>query len=120
MPLLDKTFIKDYNPVIRDFIWNNKMSKIGLQYLYLPKDQGGLKLVNLQKRDMALKINWIQIYFNNRNKNTSRLCFWRIYMEARLTDKDIKKYFRKTFWMDALIAWHEFRKLKNIDKNTIL
>ena len=41
-----------------NFIWNNKKEKIKLKTLKLSKENGGLKLVDLQKKDDSLKINF--------------------------------------------------------------
>ena len=34
------------------------------------KDQGGLKLFDLEKKDRSLKIQWINVYFKNKEIRT--------------------------------------------------
>lgn len=45
--------------LIEDFIWNGRKPKLKLTLLQIDKTNGGLRLVNLQKCDQALKIQWI-------------------------------------------------------------
>ena len=48
------------------FIWGDSRAKIPLKILQMDKKSGGLKLVDLQKRDWAIKASWIKILINDK------------------------------------------------------
>ena len=60
--------ILEYNKIIRDFVWNNKPSKIKYTTLIAPIAQGGLQLQDLQTKIDANKITWIK----NMDKNLDK------------------------------------------------
>ena len=43
----------------KNFMWNGKCSKIKLELLQMPKDYGGLKMVDIDIKQNAIKINWV-------------------------------------------------------------
>lgn len=50
---------------IRNFIWDNKKNPpISLARLQLPRSQGGIHLLNLQARNRAIDITWINTYLD--------------------------------------------------------
>ena len=59
LPLLGKEYYKEFNQIIENFLWNGKKAKIPLKILQGNKDEGGLALFDIEKRDLALKIKWI-------------------------------------------------------------
>ena len=63
LPCIPTTIVKRIENIIREYIWNGKKSKIAFNTLQLPKQEGGLNLVNLTKKDCALKATWPQILY---------------------------------------------------------
>ena len=55
LPTISKKIIKNVENQMRDFIWNGKKAKIALKTLQNSKREGGLGLVNLGNKDIALK-----------------------------------------------------------------
>ena len=53
------------NKIIADFLWKEKTHRIVYDILFTHKKMGGLKVVNLQKKDYALKVQWTQAYHAN-------------------------------------------------------
>ena len=51
-------FYKDYNKLIHFFTWQGKSAKIPGELLQCVKEHGGLKLVNLQAKNDAVKMAW--------------------------------------------------------------
>ena len=51
--------LKTVNAMISKFLWSNRKPKISFETLCKKKEQGGLKLVNLDAKQKALKITWI-------------------------------------------------------------
>ena len=94
--------------------WKFK-AKIAYHILQNPKQEGGLNLVNLKNRDIALKATWPQILHEEREyaalvynlmKCTSLgEDIWR----CTLIKEDIKvRHFGSQFWNDVLSSWNEF------------
>ena len=57
LPAIPRVIEKTIENKIREFLWNGKKAKIAYSILQNPKSQGGLNLVNLSKKDIALKAN---------------------------------------------------------------
>ena len=58
LPQIPEHFIKKFDNLIREFLWNGRKAKIAYSTLQNPKEEGGLNLVNLRKKDIALKATW--------------------------------------------------------------
>jgi hypothetical protein len=56
--------IKQYNTLIRNFIWDNKPPKIKYTTLIATIESGGLKLQDLQTKIEANKVMWIKNLLN--------------------------------------------------------
>ena len=107
--------------IIRDYLWKGKKAKIALKILQNPKDQGGLNLINLRNRDMALKATYPQILHKEQDyanlvyssMKLSRLKekIWR----CRLHPKDVDKLkITNQFWSDVLKCWCEYNYHTNM------
>jgi hypothetical protein len=73
--------IVEYNKIIRDFIWNDKPSKIKYATLIAPYALGGMQLQDLQTKIDANKVTWIK---NIRNK--SIITPWKAYLQSKVQD----------------------------------
>lgn len=73
LPSPDTLFMKTYEKVIFNFIWNGKTDKIKRTYVYNTRENGGLGLKSLAILDMALKGAWIQRLYNNQHWFSSKL-----------------------------------------------
>ena len=60
LPNMPKNTRKCIENEIRDYLWNGKKSKIALKILQNSKTEGGLNLVNLENKEIALKATWPQ------------------------------------------------------------
>ena len=65
LPIMTAEYIKKYETMIRNVLWNKGISKIPLNILYGRKQDGGAGLLNLIKQDKALKMQWIVRIQNN-------------------------------------------------------
>ena len=73
-----------------------------MQILNMPKDQGGLKVVNFTKKNQALKVGWIKVYHNNQEiRSLADYAFGQeigqLKWESNLRQKDTKNMFIKSF-----------------------
>ena len=59
IPSLEKAYIKKYNRIISEFIWDKKKSKIPQHIMHGLKQNGGLGLINLESKDKVAKIQWV-------------------------------------------------------------
>lgn len=64
-PNMSVDYVLRINEYIRDFIWNNKRSKIAFNILTKDRKQGGLRLIDIIMRQQSLKIQWIYRIENN-------------------------------------------------------
>ena len=115
------------------YIWNNGVAKISKEILQGNKDDGGLGLVNLQVKEKALKIAWVQTL--KKDVELSNLVYSCItpelkekIWECNLSTKDVEYTVQhgilgqNTFWNDVLLAWSEynFEKLVEHSGNQII
>ena len=98
--------------MITNFIWNGKKAKIPLKQLQLNKECGGLKLVSIEKRDIAIKICWINILYENEDcaimaykcmENSLNHQIW----ECNLRKDHVENFIKHPFWKDVMEAWSE-------------
>ena len=123
MDLLTKEDIAKFNKVIRNFIWDNKKSKIPFEILTVNKDQGGVGLVDIELKDKVSKVVWVFKLFRVSKIRTLAYeilqnplgdYLW----ETELQVKDIHLFFpRKHFWTDVLKSWCEFRGIQGKNVN---
>ncbi|KAM5543385.1 hypothetical protein V8D89_002970, partial [Ganoderma adspersum] len=51
--------------IIRNYIWDDKHNTpVGMEHLYLPKNRGGLGLLDLEARNEAIDIMWLKAYLD--------------------------------------------------------
>ena len=51
--------------ILRDFIWDHDIHlRIALEYLYLPLNEGGLNLLDINARNEAIKVMWVKTYLD--------------------------------------------------------
>ena len=122
--------IDEFNKLIINYIWNGKQPKIKFDTLKGKKNQGGLKLVDIEKKDMSLKIQWVNRILKNDTLYTKLVYYFLpkigpLIWQCNLHKSDIDYLMpRKSFWKDVLIAWCSinFKSPVNLDEieNTIL
>ena len=112
LPFMPEHLLKDMNNAITNFIWEAKKPKIATAILQAEKDCSGLRLIDLKKKDMSLKISWVQILLQDQkmailvykllNCEINKL-LW----ETNLHSDDIETIFPDApqFWKDVLYSW---------------
>ena len=125
LPLIPKNIIKRVDNVIRDFLWNGKKSKISYAILQNHKDQGGLGLVNLERKDRSLKATWPKILENEVEYAKMVYAIMRCsgigkeIWRCSLKKEDVRTLgIQNQFWRDVLESWCEYnyyldRKIEN-------
>ena len=115
LPRIPKHVVKNIENKIRDFVWNKKKSKIAYPILHNSKENGGLNLVNIVKKDIALKATWPQILYQEKDYaelvySIMRVSFlgediWRCTLEPQ--DVPTLKI-KEQFWQDVLESWGHY------------
>ena len=108
---LDEQKIKDFNAVIKEFIWKGKKPKIALETLTKSREQGGIRLVDLSVKQEVIQINWIFMLENDLFlsecayavlSSKLRNLIWKCNLDV----KTIKRMYRdENFWVKILLAW---------------
>lgn len=68
-----KTFTKDFDRLLYDFIWKNKPHYLKKSIICNPQDQGGLNVVDFTTLYCTFKINWLKRFIKN------NCCIWNIF-----------------------------------------
>lgn len=55
--------LKKLTKMIRDFVWDDKTHvPVAMDHLYLPVEEGGIKLLDLEARNEAIDVMWLRAY----------------------------------------------------------
>ena len=120
LPEIPKDIVKNLDNLFRQFIWKGGKSKIAYNILQNPKEEGGLNLVNLSKKDISLKATWpkilaseedyAQVVFNQMRCGIIKEDIWR----CNLLPQDVQLLkIKNSFWQDVLKSWNNFNCLSN-------
>lgn len=125
IPTLAQNIVQSVNKIWSQFIWNKRKPKISWEILTSPKRNGGLSLAHITKRDMALKIQWVQRIFSDSffmrysNKILNTILNENIW-KCNLQPRDLKYVTQGTgFWFDVLKAWSHFNFIDPLTRQQI-
>ena len=115
LPLIPCNIVKQMENLFRNYIWGGKKSKIALNILQNSKSEGDLNLVNLKKRNMALKATWpkilhyedqyAQLVYGIMGCSKLKDDIWR----CNLNQEDVQKVgITDPFWRDVVKCWSEY------------
>jgi hypothetical protein len=117
-----KETIKELKTVITNFIWKNKTAKIAYNTLIQPIEEGGLRLIDVGAKTVALQLSWIPRLIKNDNLNWAKII--RNIMGIKKTDdffyenrSPIKTY--SLFYNDIHREWVNIINPKSPDKKMI-
>ena len=60
IPSPDDKLWKEFDSIVREFLWDSSTTKIKHSTLYKPFDEGGINLLDFCSFDKALKMKWIK------------------------------------------------------------
>ena len=110
-PLLSTQQLTQINQIITNFLWGGAKSKIPLTVLHLPKNRGGLGLVNFEAKHNALLIQWVKTVSENKHFQ-SYIYDWlvpdlkHLIWECNLNYTDVADVVKKeSFWSEVLRRW---------------
>ena len=112
LPNMPDSYIRKIEHLIIDFLWNGKKAKIALKILQANKNIGGIRLVNLRKKEMSLKIAWIRILEFDHKMSVLAYHFIQPIMESdiwycNLNARDVLATIslKNKFWQHVVLAW---------------
>ena len=126
LPSLNEAWIKRFENLFSDFLWNGKKAKIPIRTLQLDYEYGGLKLTNLKLRDISLKISWINILQSDEKMSNIAYSFlnpvlgadvWRCNLE-KVDVPQVLKEETNPFWFDVLHAWCTLNFNNDMEKSS--
>ena len=128
LPDIPKDIIKIAEKHMEQFIWNGHKPKIPLKTLKMSKKQGGANLIDLETKNMAMKIKWIQHIINDEHTaNAAHTLLntplgtmtWR----CNISEKDVMKLVdasEDSFWTDVLHAWAKYNFTYDMEQDHII
>ena len=66
-------YLKEINSVLYKFLWDGEGDKIKRTEMINDYTKGGLKMLDIQSFNNALKANWVQRYLDPNNKGKWKL-----------------------------------------------
>ena len=109
-----KETVKQIEQLMYSFLWDNKPDKIKRSTLIKDYNQGGLRMIDIEKFIWSLKASWIKRFLQPENKSLLKTLYkydfkkfgGNILFECYFNDIDVIKHFKnKPFLKDILIAW---------------
>ena len=70
-----KSYLKDINQLLYNFLWDKKGDKIKRREMLNDYEYGGLRMLDIQTFNHALKAKWIQKYLDDNNRGKWKLFF---------------------------------------------
>lgn len=111
LPSISKQIIYRINKIWSNFLWSGKKPKIAWNIICAPKNNGGLGLSDLAKRDISLKCQWVAIYMKDHVVSFLADYFLQNKMGSLIWECNIKsidcKYITncRSFWFDVVKSW---------------
>ena len=120
LQFIPESIVKKVDNLIKDFLWNKRKPKIAYKILQNPKKEGGLNLVNLRKKEIALKATWPQILMNEPEYEELVYTIMRMSGLGRdiwrcnlLHEHVYMLHNMCPFWREVLSCWCQYNFLNN-------
>ena len=123
---VDEEVKKSINKAIDEYLWKGKRARIAKNTLQASKSKGGVRLFDIERKQMALKINWIpkicnDVFFNYCFFDATGLPELPYIFECNLSVKDCAKMLKGiNFWSQTILHWCKFHYFQPKDLETIL
>ena len=101
----------DYKKLVTAFIWDKKKPRIAYSRLIRDFDQGGLRLADLECKNIALKTKWMQVARFQGNTLWGKTVSCSLNMECNdiaecnINIKDVKAVIQPSMFRDVMTAW---------------
>lgn len=115
--LQSKEFIiKEINKLFYEFVWDGRGDKIKRKVMINDFNDGGLRMLDIESFNKALKCSWIKKYLDDNNKGKWKLfmdmeleCFGKLLLTCNLSKKDFltRVEARDPFFREIINVWTE-------------
>ena len=117
LPSIPVKTVTQVEELMSKFIWNGHKPKISLKVLQTSKQLGGMNLVNLEYKDIAIKTSWITMLdtdplLENTVYTILKLTIKKKFWWCNLQVADVKKVLpelKDRFWIQVAEAWFQSR-----------
>ena len=105
-----KEILVKYRKTVQEFLWQGKRAKIAYNKLCQSYEQGGLKLIDLELKNYAMKAKWMQVD-KLQDSLLSEVLSKIIPLKkehrqtCNINVKDVKKMSHDSIFTDILVAW---------------
>lgn len=119
LPNPSEDTIKRIEKLMFNFIWDGKPEKIKRNTLKQTYENGGLRMIDLEKFIWSLKVSWIKRIIDPKHDTLFKHIYinklkdfcGKLYFECNFSEEDILKAFKQDgFFRDVLIAWCKLNK----------
>ena len=122
LPAPHKTFMKQVEKLMFEFIWGGKKDRIKRMTLKSKYKDGGLKVPDIALQAQSLKISWIKRYLDENNcakwkglmKNVlslnNEISLFHCNSNAEITKKIVKN----AFWEEVCAAWENIKQTNTV------
>ena len=117
LPTPSESELKEIDKVLHNYLWNNKPHKIAKSVILNGIQEGGLGMVDIYTKDIALKTAWIKRIANSNKHTISPLLDeyckidTHLLLKCNINTDDIGFCFKKkipSFWFDVFKAWTKY------------
>ena len=110
LPVIDEDIINRVQALIWAFIWKDKKAKIAYEKLTVPKDQGGLRLVDLKKKHISLLAQWpfiisVNSFLGKCMYQAINIPIGEDFWLCNIKYQDAQNIIEDSFWKYVVIAW---------------
>ena len=123
-----ESIIREVNSLFYDFLWDGKSDKIKRKVMINDFKDGGLRMLDIESFNKALKCSWIKKYLDDENKGKWKLfldleleCFGgKMFFTYNLSKNDLlnRVHFKDPFLKEVLNIWTEVNfepQLKSVE-----
>ena len=120
LPSPPKDFVRELNKKFFRFLWKGKPPKIKRTTLELDFNEGGLRMVNVERFEKTMKVKWL-------NRMLSSNDVWKVIPETYGIDRvcrygknylsTILKNIKNPFWVSMISALQQFEQIYVVDNS---
>ena len=120
LPSPPKDFVRELNKKFFRFLWKGKPPKIKRTTLELDFNEGGLRMVNVERFEKTMKVKWLKRMLGSND-------VWKVIPEAYGIDRvcrygknylsTILKNIKNPFWVSMISALQQFERIYEVDNS---
>ena len=113
LPSPSREFSETIEKILIEYLWNNKKHHLSKETIKYSKDQGGLGMIDIFRKDISIKCAWVKRLQSQDNATWKKLVEFfvpeanELVWSGNLTAKDAEKVLKhnSSFWKNVLTSW---------------